>query len=51
MLLNDGHRMNTGQGLDHVMYDPQAGYLDARNACIAVKDLFIKEGGTFIQRK
>ncbi len=38
-------------GLDHVMYDPQAGYLDARNACIAVKDLFVKEGGKFIQQK
>ncbi len=38
-------------GLDHVMYDPQAGYLDARNATIAVKDLFVKEGGKFSQQK
>jgi glycine/D-amino acid oxidase-like deaminating enzyme len=43
-------QISTG-GLDHVMYDPQAGYLDARNATIAVKDLFVKEGGKFIQQK
>lgn len=38
-------------GLDHVIFDPQAGYLDARQACIAVLNLFLKEGGTFIQQK
>ncbi|MEJ0056920.1 MAG: FAD-dependent oxidoreductase [Bacteroidota bacterium] len=39
------------EGLDHIMYDPQAGYLEARKGCIAVYDLFVKEGGTFIQQK
>ncbi len=38
-------------GLNHVMFDPQAGYLEARKGCMAVFDLFIKEGGTFIQQK
>jgi sarcosine oxidase len=38
-------------GLDHIMYDPGAGYLEARKGCIAVSELFIKEGGTFIQQK
>jgi glycine/D-amino acid oxidase-like deaminating enzyme len=38
-------------GLDHIMYDPQAGYLDARDSCAAVLNLFINEGGTFIQQK
>ncbi|QDK81385.1 FAD-dependent oxidoreductase [Spirosoma sp. KCTC 42546] len=38
-------------GLDHVMYDPTAGYLDARKGCQAVRDLFVKEGGTFLQQQ
>ncbi len=39
------------EGLDHIMYDPNAGYLEARKGCIAVADLFIKEGGSFLQQK
>ncbi|WP_460935767.1 NAD(P)/FAD-dependent oxidoreductase [Spirosoma humi] len=39
------------EGLDHVMYDPNAGYLDARKGCHAVCDLFIKEGGIFLQKQ
>ena len=39
------------EGLDHVMYDPSAGYLDARKGCQAVCDLFVKEGGTFLQKQ
>ncbi|QIP16087.1 FAD-dependent oxidoreductase [Spirosoma aureum] len=39
------------EGLDHVMYDPTAGYLDARKGCQAVCDLFVKEGGTFLQQQ
>ncbi|MDF9799267.1 glycine/D-amino acid oxidase-like deaminating enzyme [Catalinimonas alkaloidigena] len=35
--------------LDHVMYDPVAGFLKAREGCKAVRDLFVKEGGNFIQ--
>jgi glycine/D-amino acid oxidase-like deaminating enzyme len=37
--------------LDHVMFDPIAGFLDARRSCFEVKDLFVKEGGTFIQQQ
>ncbi|GAB4032048.1 NAD(P)/FAD-dependent oxidoreductase [Spirosoma jeollabukense] len=39
------------EGLDHVLYDPTAGYLDARKGCQAVFDLFLKEGGTFVQQQ
>ncbi|GAB3886771.1 NAD(P)/FAD-dependent oxidoreductase [Spirosoma agri] len=38
-------------GLDHVMYDPTAGYLDARKGCQAVCNLFVKEGGTVLQKQ
>ena len=37
--------------LDHVMFDPVAGYLLARKGCNAVCDLFVKEGGKFIQQQ
>ena len=37
--------------LNHIMYDPAAGYLEARKGCQAVCDLFVKEGGTFIQQQ
>jgi glycine/D-amino acid oxidase-like deaminating enzyme len=43
-------QLNTN-GLDHVIYDPQAGYLEARNGCMSVADRFIKEGGKIIQQK
>lgn len=43
-------QVNTSD-LDHVMYDPIAGYLLARKGCDAVCDLFVKEGGTFIQQQ
>ncbi|WP_338870057.1 FAD-dependent oxidoreductase [Spirosoma sp. SC4-14] len=39
------------EGLDHVLYDPSAGYLDARKGCLAVCNLFLKEGGTFLQQR
>ncbi|MBS1543426.1 MAG: FAD-dependent oxidoreductase [Bacteroidetes bacterium] len=39
------------EDLDHVLYDPQAGYLEARQGCINVCEQFIKEGGTYIQQK
>ncbi|MVM31412.1 FAD-dependent oxidoreductase [Spirosoma sp. HMF4905] len=39
------------EGLDHVMYDPTAGFLNARKGCQAVCDLFVKEGGTFLQQQ
>ena len=38
-------------GLDHIIYDPQAGYLEARNGCMSVADRFVKEGGNIIQQK
>lgn len=37
--------------LDHVMYDPTAGYLDARKGCQAVWERFMAEGGTFLQQQ
>jgi glycine/D-amino acid oxidase-like deaminating enzyme len=37
-------------GLDHLVFDPSAGYLLARSACMAVKSLFVKEGGQYIQQ-
>jgi glycine/D-amino acid oxidase-like deaminating enzyme len=37
--------------VDHVMFDPIAGFLEARKGCAEVRDLFIKEGGTFIQQQ
>jgi glycine/D-amino acid oxidase-like deaminating enzyme len=43
-------QLNT-DGLDHVIYDSQAGYLEARNGCISVVDRFVKEGGKIIQQK
>jgi glycine/D-amino acid oxidase-like deaminating enzyme len=43
-------QVNTSD-LDHVMFDPTAGTLLARKGCNAVKDLFVKEGGTFIQQQ
>lgn len=39
------------EGLDHVMYDPTAGFLNARKGCQAVCDLFVKEGGTFLHQQ
>ncbi|MEC9094864.1 MAG: FAD-dependent oxidoreductase [Planctomycetota bacterium] len=32
-------------GLKHVFFEPQAGFLRARKACVAIKNQFIKEGG------
>ncbi len=43
-------QVNTSD-LDHVMFDPVAGYLLARKGCNAVRDLFVKEGGKFIQQQ
>lgn len=34
--------------LDHVRYEPIAGYLEARKGCMAVCELFEKEGGKFL---
>jgi len=36
--------------LNHVMYDASAGYLLARDGCMQVCNLFVKEGGKFIQQ-
>jgi glycine/D-amino acid oxidase-like deaminating enzyme len=35
--------------VDHVMFDPVAGFIESRRACAEVRDLFVKEGGKFIQ--
>jgi len=43
-------QVNTSD-LDHVMFDSAAGYLLARKGCNAVRDLFVKEGGKFIQQQ
>lgn len=43
-------QLNT-DGLDHIMYDPQAGYLEARNGCMSVAERFVKEGGKLVQQK
>lgn len=37
--------------LDHVMYDRVAGTLLARKGCNAVRNLFVKEGGSFFQQQ
>ncbi len=42
-------QLNT-DGLDHVIFDSQAGYLEARSGCMSVADRLIKEGGKFIQQ-
>lgn len=34
--------------LDHVRFEPIGGYLEARKGCMAVRELFEREGGTFI---
>ncbi len=43
-------QVNTSD-LNYVMFDPAAGYLLARKGCHAVRDLFVKEGGKFIQQQ
>jgi glycine/D-amino acid oxidase-like deaminating enzyme len=43
-------QVNTSD-LDHVMYDPIAGFLLAKKGCNSVRDLFVKEGGIFIQEQ
>lgn len=43
-------QLNT-DGLDHVLYDPQAGYLEARRGCMSVAERLIREGGKVIQQK
>jgi len=43
-------QLNT-DGLDHIIFDPMAGYLEARNGCISVADRFVNEGGKIIQQK
>lgn len=35
-------------GLEKIWHDPASGYLEARDGCKAVLDLFVKEGGKFI---
>lgn len=37
--------------LDHAYLDPHGGYLLARDSCREVKDIFIKEGGTYEQKE
>lgn len=37
--------------IDHVMYDPTAGFLESRKGCMVVSDLFAKEGGTFLHQQ
>ncbi len=37
------------EGLDNLVIEKQAGYLEARKACDAIRTLFIKEGGTYRQ--
>ncbi len=39
------------EDLDHILFDPQAGFLEARKGAISVGDQFIKEGGTYIEQK
>jgi len=43
-------QLNT-EGLDHIIFDPMAGYLEARNGCMSVAERFISEGGKIIQQK
>lgn len=37
------------EDLHHAYFDPYGGYLKAREACIAVQEAFVNEGGKFIQ--
>ncbi len=37
-------------GLDHVVYDAEAGYLKAREGCQAVAQAFVREGGRYVQQ-
>ncbi|PWJ60288.1 glycine/D-amino acid oxidase-like deaminating enzyme [Dyadobacter jejuensis] len=37
--------------LEEVFFDPTAGFLKARQGCEAVRDLFVKEGGKFVQQQ
>jgi glycine/D-amino acid oxidase-like deaminating enzyme len=37
------------QDLSHAWFDPYGGYLRARESCIAVRDSFLEEGGTYVQ--
>ena len=37
------------EGLDNLVFEKQAGYLEARKACGVINSLFIKEGGTYRQ--
>lgn len=41
-------KLNTDD-LHHAYFDPYGGYLRAREACQAVKEAFIREGGQFVQ--
>ena len=35
--------------IHHAWFDPHGGYLRARESCEAVKDAFVREGGSFVQ--
>ncbi len=37
------------EGVDKVYFETQAGYLKAREACRAVRDQFVREGGRYVQ--
>jgi glycine/D-amino acid oxidase-like deaminating enzyme len=43
-------QVNTAD-LNHVMYDASAGVLFAKRACKEVKDIFVEEGGRFLQQQ
>jgi len=43
-------QVNTSD-LNHIMYDATAGFLLAKKGCYEVCDLFVKEGGRFIQQQ
>lgn len=38
------------EGLDHAFLEKHAGYLKARESCQAVVEVFVREGGTYVQQ-
>lgn len=37
------------EDIEQALFEPDAGYIDARRACLAVRDAFVNEGGAYLQ--
>lgn len=37
------------EDIEQALFEPDAGYIDARRACLAVREAFVNEGGAYLQ--